>query len=144
MLEKDPFVGVWRLNPATSQLTASPRAWVQTISVDGGWIDVHEEIVRADGSSSKVAVRARFDGRDYPVTGTALVDSMAYSREGNTIVGTGKKNGVVSLRESMTADDVQMIADLSIYLHEQEVVKGIANFHKVAGEPTVSATSSRH
>jgi hypothetical protein len=46
-------------------------------------------------------VQANFDGKDYPVQGSALADTIAYSRDGDRITGVAKKNGTVSLRETI-------------------------------------------
>ena len=55
---------------------------------------VSEEIVRSDGSQIAVIVHAKFDGRPYPVTGSPIVDAIAYARVGrDTILGTGTKDG---------------------------------------------------
>ena len=134
MADKDVFAGVWRFNPVTSQLSAPPRSWIQTITVNQDSIEVREDIVRADGSNATVRLRAKFDGREYPVNGSAVVDAIAYTREGNRIVGTGTKAGKISLRETMTADHVQMITDVAIYLNDRQVVSGFAVFDKISAE----------
>jgi len=51
-----------------------------------------------------VGLQARLDGQQYPVTGSAIADAIAYTRvDRHTIVGTGTKGGVVVLRETLTA-----------------------------------------
>jgi len=66
-------------------------------------IYVREEIVRPDGGELLVTFEARFDGRDFPVEGPPVEDSMAYTcLDSYTVFGTGTGNGGVSLRETAT------------------------------------------
>jgi hypothetical protein len=130
--QHDPFTGTWRFNPQLSKLsTQSPRSWVQEILTTPDGVHVRENIVRADGSETVVSVRARFDGTDYPVEGSTAADTISYTRiNQNTISGTGKKNGVVSLTETVTAapENSTLTLCYSIHAGPKVVANGIAVF----------------
>lgn len=135
MLEKhDAFTGAWRFNPQLSKLsTQPPRSWIQEILVNSIEVRVREIMVRADGSETLVSLTAKFDGKDYPVEGSPAADTIAYTRvDRNTISGTGKKNGVVSLTETVTVAPKQGNLTLSYSLHagSKIVAQGIAVFER--------------
>lgn len=132
MLAHDPFTGTWIFNPKRSKLsTPPPQSWVQEISATYYELRVEEKITSRDGSRSGVVIEARFDGGDYAVVGSALVDTFAYEREGSKIIGTGKKNGAVSIRETVVASEGPIITlTYSIFAGDKEVASGIAIFEK--------------
>jgi hypothetical protein len=130
--QHDPFTGTWRFNPRLSKLsTQSPCSWIQEILATPDEVHVRENIVRVDGSETVVSLRARFDGKDYPVEGSLAADTMSYTRiDRNTISGTGKKNRVVSLTETVTAapENGTLTLCYSIHAGPQVVANGIAVF----------------
>jgi hypothetical protein len=132
--QPDPFTGAWRFNPQLSKLsTQSPRYWIQEILSNFDEVHVRENIVRADGSETVVSVRAKFDGKEHPVEGSPAADTIVYTRvDRNAISGTGKKNGVVSLTETVTVAPENGTLTLSYSLHAgpKVVANGIAVFEK--------------
>jgi hypothetical protein len=104
---RDRFSGFWTLVPGQSKLAGPmPRRWTETLDVGEDTISVREEIAGADGRALVVTVDAVFDGRDYSVTGSPLVDVMAYSRPSpRRIDGIGRKDGRVVLTESVTVSE---------------------------------------
>ncbi|HKW99100.1 MAG TPA: hypothetical protein VJN43_15275 [Bryobacteraceae bacterium] len=128
----DPFTGIWIFDTVRSNLsTPAPRSWTQTIEIHGDDIQVREEIARHDGSQTIVAVRARFDGADYPVTGSPAADAIAYRRIGtHQIAGAGKKGGIVSLRETVEIAGGRLRLTYSLYSAGREVASGVAVFVK--------------
>jgi hypothetical protein len=103
----DPFSGSWTILPARSRLAGPPPGrWTQTIAVAGESLQIREEITGVDGRSFTVTVDAAFDGRDYPVHGSPLVDTIAYARPSpRRIEGIARKEGRVVLTESVTVSD---------------------------------------
>lgn len=103
----DAFSGTWRFDPLRSKLsTPAPQHWIQQITVKSNGISVREEIARAGGPPMVVSVQARFDGKDYPVSGSPAADSIAYTRlSEREIAGTGKKDGAVTLKETIFLND---------------------------------------
>lgn len=135
MIEQpDPFTGAWRFTPQLSKLsTQSPRSWIQEILVNSDEIRVREIIVKADGSETVVSLRAKFDGKDHRVEGSSAADTIAYTRvDRNTINGTGKKDGMVSLTETVAVAPEDGRLTLSYFLHAgpKVVANGIAVFEK--------------
>jgi hypothetical protein len=132
----DPFTGTWRFNAQLSKLsTPSPRSWVQEIIASPDEVEVHENIVRPDGSQTVVTVLARFDGREYPASGSHAADTIAYTRvDRNSILGTGRKNGVITLTETVTVSPASQNLTLrySILGGAEEVANGVAVFEKDA------------
>jgi hypothetical protein len=105
-IENEPFAGKWRFNAKLSNMcTPTPESWIKEISAGPEGLAVREEIVRLDGSGIVRGVRARFDGADYPVEGASTVDTIAYTRtNSHAISGLGKKDGQISLTETLLAD----------------------------------------
>ena len=130
----DPFTGTWNFNATRSRLsTPLPRKWVQTIVATKDELVVRESIVRSDGSKSEVSVSARFDGSDYPIYGFPLADFMAYTRTGNSaFAGTGKKDGVVVLSETVTISPDGRFLNLvySVQNGASPVARGLAVFDR--------------
>ena len=78
---------------------------------------------------------ARFDGSDYPVTGSPSADTLAYRRvSSNSISGTGKKNGDITLMETAIVAPGNNTLTLSYSIHTgtHVVASGIAIFEKDA------------
>jgi hypothetical protein len=106
-MPRDPFSGFWALVPGESKLAGPmPRRWTETLEVGEDTISIREEITGADGRAIVVTVDAAFDGRDYSVTGSPLVDVMTYTRPSPLrIDGVGRKGGRVVLTESVTVSE---------------------------------------
>jgi hypothetical protein len=103
----DPFSGFWTIVPGESRLAGPmPGRWTETLDVGEETIRVREEITGADGLTLTVTVDASFDGREYTVTGSPLVDVIAYTRPSRLrIDGVAKKDGRVVLTESVTVSE---------------------------------------
>jgi hypothetical protein len=132
MTTHDPFTGTWIFNSQRSKLsTPPPQSWVQEIHATDYEVQVEERITNQSGSKSVVTIRARFDGQDYSVIGSSVVDMIAYEREGLKIVGTGKQNGAISIRETIVASDEPLIRlAYAIFVRDKEVASGIAVFER--------------
>ena len=93
---------------------------------------MQETIVRSDGSQTVVEVMANFDSADYPVTGSPAA-AVAYRRvSSNSISGTGKKDGVITLMETVTVAPENNTLTLSYSIHSGAHVaaSGIAVFER--------------
>ncbi|HYL62841.1 MAG TPA: hypothetical protein VE077_09480 [Candidatus Methylomirabilis sp.] len=134
MREPNPFTGTWTFQPAKSKMNApGVQHWVQYITVIGDAIRVREDVVSSAGKHADVHLEAKFDGKDYPVAGSSLADAIAYQRvDAHNIRGTGRKNGSVSLRETITLmpDGASMTLAFAIFSGEKEVANGVAVFEK--------------
>jgi hypothetical protein len=132
LTDTEPFHGTWRFNPLLSKMcTPAPHSWIQEISAGPDQVAVREQIVRPDGSEIVLRVEARFDGADYPVEGSPAVDTIAYTRtDRHSIYGIGKKDGRVSVTETVLADpDAGTLTLIYNYLlGERTVAHGVAVF----------------
>ena len=128
--------GRWRFNAQISRLsTPTPQNWLQKVIATAEAISVREEIMRPDGSMTVLSLRAKFDGMDYRVKGSPVVETIAYTRSNQlTIVGTGKKHGAVSLTETVMVDPKAGRLTLDYQLHngDQVLASGLACFQRDA------------
>jgi hypothetical protein len=100
----DRLAGTWVLNVAQSKFPAAPPTSQTTIleAVDGG---LHEKVerVNADGTTTQWELTAKYDGRDYHVTGDPSRDTVALSRDARGIVTiVNKKAGAIVSRMRIT------------------------------------------
>jgi hypothetical protein len=137
MMEADPFTGTWKYDPEKSQLSRPLRSWTQQIEITSDRVSVREEIVGTDGSTTVVSVEARFDGVDYPVSGSPLSDVISYARTGSQISGIAKKNCAISLRETLTvsADGRTLTQAFAIFAQGKQLTSATAIFDKVFEVP---------
>jgi hypothetical protein len=100
----DPFSGTWVLNLSKSQIPPpAPRSQIARVIVDSSGIEITEEIVGNSGERLNIHTKAKFDGNDYPITGTPYADTIAYRRpDNNTIKGVAKKAGKVIAHETVS------------------------------------------
>jgi hypothetical protein len=105
----DPLTGTWRLNVAQSKYESAvpPKSQTTTLhGVDGGLHEVVERL-NADGTTTRWEVTAKYDGRDYPVTGDPSRDTVAMTRsDSGTVDIVNKKAGAVvsRMRIAVAAD----------------------------------------
>src|ERR1700730_9966755 len=95
---ESPFSGTWKLNLAKSKMTPPvPKSDVAVVDADENGLKLNEDIVTDKGESLKISYEAKFDGKDYPVTGDPSTDSVSYQRVNpNTLKGKTKKDGKVA------------------------------------------------
>src|SRR5436190_17830458 len=93
---KDPFVRTWKLNIAKSKFEggAPPKSSTATITTVGDKRRVAVHTVPAAGPDVNTESTAADDGKDYPMKGSATVDTVAVTRVNpRTIDRKDKKNG---------------------------------------------------
>jgi uncharacterized protein len=131
---RDSFTGTWKCNLQKSKLGAPPKNWIQTITASQQDVQFREEILRAEGPVTVITVAAKFDGEAYPVEGSPVADTIAYTRDGDRIVGTAKKGGAVSLREILTVapKEATLTKTFSVFAGGREIAAGVAVFEKEA------------
>jgi hypothetical protein len=90
-----PFSGTWKLNLAKSKMTPPvPKSDVAVVDADENGLKLNQDIVTDKGESLKISYEAKFDGKDYPVTGDPSSDLVSYQRvNANTLKGKTKKDG---------------------------------------------------
>lgn len=99
----DPFSGTWVLNLSKSKIPSPvQKSQIITVIMHELDIEITMKIVNDSGERLTVHTKAKFDGKDYPVTGTPYADTVAYERiDRNTIKGIAKKDGKVIQRETV-------------------------------------------
>ena len=103
----DPVIGTWKLDVAKSMFGASPAVKAQTrvYSQSAQGITLDMKTVGADGKETTVQTTYQFDGKDYPLTGSAEYDSLSAKQiDANTAEFTLKKGGKTVDRPSLEPD----------------------------------------
>jgi len=97
----DPRLGVWKLNLEKSKYGARPKPKSHTVTwaaQEDGLIKYTAKGIDATDQPTHVEFSAKFDGKDYKVTGSPLLDTVAINRiDVLTSEATGKKEGKVIL-----------------------------------------------
>ena len=94
----DQHSGTWKMNPEKSKYSPgpAPKNSASKIEADEKSIKVDVEGTNADGSALHVQYDAKFDGKDYPVTGLPNADMVSVKRMGaDTIEATFRKGAQV-------------------------------------------------
>jgi hypothetical protein len=99
--QANPLLGTWKLNVAKSKYTGSPmpKEMTRTVETAGDSVKYTYAGTAADGSSISYSFTVKYDGKDYPMTGTAPggIDMIAIKRiNSNTYEATQKKGGKVA------------------------------------------------
>ena len=113
LLAANASIGTWKYNPAKSKFSPGPPYKSRTVKVEphGEGIKVTVEGVSGDGSKHGYSYTANFDGKDNPVTGSSMIDAVAYKKiDDNTYEGTSKKAGKVvsNVRIAVAKDSKSM------------------------------------
>jgi steroid delta-isomerase-like uncharacterized protein len=92
---ENSLVGTWKLNLAKSRISG-PTLQRATIKygLQGDILRAAVDGVDADGKSIHGGYAAKLDGKDYPMTGAPVADTIALTRiDANTIESVWKKSG---------------------------------------------------
>ena len=107
-LAQDPNIGTWKLNEAKSKVPAGAmKVTSMTVSSEGDNMKVTQDGTDKDGNSFHAEWTGKFDGKDYPVTGSSVMDSRAYTKVNDrTLTADNKKDGktVTTARSMISAD----------------------------------------
>jgi hypothetical protein len=106
----DNRVGTWKYNEAKSKFDPGPAPYKSRnvkVEAAGEGIKVSVEGVAADGKPQAYSYTVNYDGKDYPVTGSPLFDTVSAKRADDlTVEGTNKKGGqVVSTSTNVLTKD---------------------------------------
>ncbi|MGH8173410.1 MAG: hypothetical protein ACREPX_09690 [Rhodanobacteraceae bacterium] len=91
----DAVVGTWNLDVAKSKGNAPmPKSETRTYTDAPGGVTVTWTRVGADGKESTVSTTFKYDGKDYPVTGSPDFDMISAKRtDAHTIESIQKRGG---------------------------------------------------
>ena len=132
----DPFTGTWVLNLSKSNIPppfTAAKSQIVHLVINGSDFEITDEVVTDSDEKLTIHAKAKFDGKDYPITGTPAVDTVAYQRlDRNTIKGVGKKDGKVVIQEIavVSPDGNSMTGTYSTTDATGEQVTAIAVFEK--------------
>jgi len=94
----DPASGTWELNLAKSKFSPGPppKSQTRTFEVTGADVKYTLKGIDAEGKPTLVHYTAKYDGKDYPVTGSQDFDAISLKRvDAGTAQATLKKGGKV-------------------------------------------------
>jgi hypothetical protein len=95
----DPIIGTWKLNRAKSKYIPgpAPRSQTRIYKLTPEGISVRIETVGPDGKERPpIEFPERYDGKDYPATGSTIADALALTRINNYLAeATLKHAGMV-------------------------------------------------
>jgi len=131
----DPRIGTWKLNAAKSKYSPGPAPQALTVNVEpsGQGEKVTTEFVNADGTRTTTEYTANFDGKDYPLTGSQIADTVSLKRSNaRTTVRTDKKGGKVAqtLRRVVSKDGKTMTVTTKGTNAQGQAVNNVAVFEK--------------
>jgi len=131
----DPRIGTWKLNVAKSKYSPGPPPKSQTLTVEpsGQGEKVTSEVVNADGTSTTTQYTANFDGKDYPLTGSAIADMVSLKRiDARTTERTDKKGGTVAqtIKRVVSADGKTMNVTVKGKNAQGQEVSNVVVFEK--------------
>ena len=94
----DEHSGTWKMNPAKSNYSPGPAPKSITVKIvsDADNMKLTSDGIDAAGKPTHVEYTAKFDGKDYPITGIPNADTIALERlDASTIRSTTKKGDQV-------------------------------------------------
>jgi hypothetical protein len=104
----DPQMGTWKLNEAKSKITPGTTKFTTvTFKNMFGNVKVTSDGVDANGKPLHVEWSGKFDGKDYPVTGSPDSDARSYTKVNDrTLQMTAKKSGqVIATAQTVVSND---------------------------------------
>ena len=94
----DEHSGTWKMNPAKSNYSPGPAPKSITVKIvsDADNMKLTSDGIDAVGKPTHVEFTAKYDGKDYPITGIPNVDTVALERlDASTVRSTTKKGDQV-------------------------------------------------
>lgn len=132
---KDPLMGNWKLNVEKSKFSPGPAPKSLTVMIEpsGKGRHVTTEQISADGSRVATEYTANYDGKDYPIKGSMIADTVSLKRvNALTTVRTDKKNGKVvsTLKVVATKNGKTYTVDVKSVTPKGEPVKNFLVFER--------------
>jgi hypothetical protein len=94
----DQHSGIWKMNPAKSKYSPGPAPKSNTVKIDSDAdnVKLSADGIDAAGNPTHVEYTAKYDGKDYPITGVPNADTVSLERpDPSTIRSTMKKGDQV-------------------------------------------------
>lgn len=102
---QDKGMGTWKLNLEKSTFNPGPppQSIITRFEPDGDGVKWRAERTLADGKSQVATYNAKYDGKDYPLTGSPTADTITLKRiDAHTTERVNKKGGKVGATERRT------------------------------------------
>jgi hypothetical protein len=134
--QPDPrAIGTWKLNVARSKFSPGPAPKSLTVKFEpaGQGVKLSTEGVGADGKPTATSYTANLDGKDYPLTGSPVADTVALRKiDENTQERTDKKAGKVvqTLTRVMAKDGKSLTVTVKGTNPKGEPVNNVLLFEK--------------
>ena len=131
----DQQSGIWKMDPAKSKYDPGPAAKSITVKIEseGDNIKLSSDGIDATGNPTHIEYTAKYDGKDYPVTGTDRYDAVTLKRiNDRTTAATLKKGGkmVSSARRVVSKDGKAMTLTITGTNPKGQKTKSIAVYEK--------------
>lgn len=131
----DPANGTWELNLAKSTFDPGPgpQSQTRTYKSDGQTVKHSSKGVNAEGKPTQVEYTASYDGKDYPMTGNPVADTISLKRiDDVTTEATLKKAGklVSTTTRVISKDGKEMVFKTKGTNAKGEQVSNILVFDK--------------
>ena len=131
----DPLVGTWKLNVAKSTYSPgpTPKSITAKIEAAGEGEKLTADGVRGDDTPIRVEYTAQYDGKDYPISGSPMADTVSLKRlDANTTERTDKKGGKVvqTLTRKLSSDGKTLTVTIKGTDAEGRPINNLAMFEK--------------
>jgi hypothetical protein len=131
----DPRIGTWKLNVAKSTFSPSPAPQSLTVKVEpaGEGEKASTNGMAADGTATMTTYTANFDGKDQPLTGSPIADTVSLKRiDARTTERTDKKDGktVQTLNRLVSQDGKTMTVTVVGNSAQRQPVNSVLLFEK--------------
>lgn len=132
---KDLTIGNWKLNVEKSKFSPGPAPKSLTVMIEaaGKGRHVTTEAINADGSRVATEYTANYDGKDYPLKGSLIADTVSLKRvNASTFIRTDKKAGkkVSTLKVVSSKDGKTYTVDVTSVTPKGEPVKNMLVFER--------------
>ena len=135
LVAAEPFAGTWKLNVDKSKYSPGPPPKSATITYQETTEGIRRtgESVDAEGNKTSFEYIAKYDDKDYPVSGSDASDMIALKRiNDNTVEATLKKSGKVvsTARRVVSKDGKVMTLTITGTDAKGQKMKNIAVYEK--------------
>jgi hypothetical protein len=133
VLASDGFIGTWKLNEAKSKIAPGTAKNTTVVYADqGDMVKVTIDGTDADGKPAHNEWVGRFDGKEYPVSGSATESSRALKKvNDHTIEGTTKQgSGVLKVHIVLSPDGKTRTVTLTGTGTDGKKVQSVAVYDK--------------
>ena len=130
---ESPFSGTWKFNPSKGHLTPPvPKSQTVNIKANGENFSFSQESVNEKDEQIKTSYQAKFDGKEYSVTGDTGSTVSLKKVDNRHMQVTEKKNGKITSKYavSVSEDGQTTTVDYEDYGQGEKPLKGSAVYEK--------------